>query len=218
MSQPSDSVWIRGSCSDCFSTPGLGSFFVSAHTTFPQRVFQLNKWTISRGRCWISGCGLRCGLPASQEIIKIITVACANSVQVLRHNTRWDRAPHASSQGPGSSRLPWEPLGSLFLVITPFAHSPFLICTMLFSDNPHPPWYIHTIHACTHSHIKKPWHTSRQARKYEYMRAHTHTCTNIRAYKRCHAIISVTEPVNPLSICPCLRRIWISGRNWIKTL
>lgn len=113
-----------------------------------------------------------CRFHASQVIIKIITVACANSVQVLRHNTRWDRAPYASSQGPGSSRLPWEPSAPSFLSL--------LLCTLplfnlrhAFSDNPHPPWYIHTIHACTH--IKKLWHTSRQAEILIHTQKHVHT-------------------------------------------
>lgn len=108
-------------CSDYFSTAGLG-LFVFVYTAFPQHVSSwINEWhreedveTVDRAP--------RCGLLASQEIIKIITVACANSVQVLRHNTRWDRAPHASSQGPGSSRLPWEPAAPSFLSL--------LLCTL----------------------------------------------------------------------------------------
>lgn len=68
----------------------------------------------------ISGCGLWCGLLARPEIIKIITVVCANSVQVLGHTVR--QGPPRMLAGATEQQVA---LGTLFLVITPLQTPPF---------------------------------------------------------------------------------------------
>lgn len=152
----------------CYFFLGSIFFLILCIWSISSAHFQLSKWMTSRRGCWISGYGLQCGLLASQEIIKIITVACANTMQVLRHNTRWDRAPHTKGQGAagclGNPRLSCH---------YSFAHPPpFLICTMLSVTTPSLFMYTHN--------------TCMRALTYEEPLTHKQAVRNIATWAQTH--------------------------------
>lgn len=135
-----------GLCSDCCFTPGLGLFFLLAlPAAFPRTRSPAEAMNDTSSRS-VARCCCPCSQRDHQNNHCCLCKQCAGA-----HKMRW--GPRASSRGPGSSRLPWEPCAPFFLSLLP----PFNLCHA-FSGQPIP------LHICMHNtcmHTYKEACTSR---------------------------------------------------------
>lgn len=137
--------------------------------------FQLNKWMASRGEIldqWIKHVIWALSKPRNHP-----NNHCCLCKQCAGAQEGTSPPPtHAISQGPGSSRLPWEPSTASFLSLLHCTLPFFFNLHHAFSGSPHPP-LIYTHNTCVHTLTYKEeahTHVDRQEHGYERTLRHQH--------------------------------------------